>query len=112
MVKALPAHRFQEALVDWIQKGRTGRDLCDLDAHPLDHGINYCSELVIVVSDDVLRFVTGRRGLSEYLGHSGVGRAAGHIEVNDFSVTALVRGRPRDGTGVCQKDSQAWSGYC
>ena len=82
--QALPTPRAQEALADWVQIGRARRALHDFDARPLGHGVESCSKLVIVVSDEVLRSVTVRRGLSESLGRPGVGRAAGDVEVNNL----------------------------
>jgi hypothetical protein len=80
VVQALPTHRAEEALADWVQIGRTRRDGHDFDARPLGHGGKALPELVIVVSDEVLRSVTVRRGFPELLGHPDVGRAAGHMK--------------------------------
>jgi hypothetical protein len=85
LVQALPPHRAEEALADWVQIGRTRRDLHDLGAPPLGYGVESPSEPVIVISNEVLRSVTVRRGLQELPGHPGVGRAAGHIETESPS---------------------------
>ena len=67
VVQALPTHRSEEAFADGVQIGRAWRDLHDIDARPLGHGVESSSELVIVVSDEVRRSVTVWRGLPELL---------------------------------------------
>ena len=98
VVQALPTHRSEEAFADGVQIGRAWRDLHDIDARPLGHGVKSSSELVIVVSDEVLRSVTGRRGLPELLGRPSVGRAAGHIEMNGFPRAVNHEEEREDGT--------------
>ena len=84
VVEALPAHRTKKAFAGGVQIEGARRDLHNLDLSALGHGGEPFPELVIVVSDEVLRSVTVRRGLPEFLGRPSVGGAAGHIEVNDF----------------------------
>ena len=84
VVEALSAHRIKKAFADGVQIWGARRDLHNLDLSALGHGGEPLPELVIVVSDEVLRSVTVRRGLPELLGRPGVGRAADHIEMNDF----------------------------
>ena len=86
VVQALPDAQIRGSVrrwsSDWESVAGSSRHRCSV---PSATASNLLPELVIVVSDEVLRSVTVRRGLPELLGRPGVGRAAGHIEVNDFA---------------------------
>jgi hypothetical protein len=68
VVRALPTHGSEKVFADGVQIGGAWRDLLDIDARPLGHGVESSSELLIVVSDEVRRSVTVWRGLPEFLG--------------------------------------------
>ena len=73
IVQAFPTEAAEEALTDRVQVGRLGRDRDDIDPRAVRGCSEVVSELAIVIPNQASRGRIVRRGLSELLGHPGVG---------------------------------------
>jgi hypothetical protein len=74
VVETLATYTAQKPLDDGIAVRRLRRDLHDVDAHAVRHGVELFAELAVVVSDEVLRPLSERRRLPQLLSGPRVAR--------------------------------------